>query len=150
LLLPAAAVDQILVVLGRQVGRQEAHRRHAQGALADHLKNDREPLGRSCRLDAVIGGRFGEAKDRAAVSEEGRETHGEVEAATIELGQVGDERRGGLALAPGEGLHGYYKSVVRELGWNVDLHRYSISYEAAWKDRLQTESCSVTISCYEY
>jgi hypothetical protein len=44
-------------------------------------------------------------KDIAAVGEQGREARAQIEAASIELGQVSDERGGGLPLAPGERLH---------------------------------------------
>jgi hypothetical protein len=50
-----------------------------------------------------------------------------VEATGVELGQVGDETSGGLALAPREGLELRDQLVVREKGWNLDLHNYSIS-----------------------
>jgi hypothetical protein len=119
------------VVLGREVGRQQAHGSQAEGTLTEHWQDDREPPRGPCRLDAVVGGRLGEVKDGAAICEEGREARGPVEAPGVELGQVSEQARRGFTLAPGERLHRRHEIVVGELGWvaGVGLHGQSIAYQ---------------------
>ena len=92
------------MVVGREMRGEQAHRRQAQRALAEHRQDDREPLRRPCGLDAVVGRRLGEVQNLATVIEEGREAGGAVEAAAVELGQARDETGRGLLLAASERL----------------------------------------------
>ena len=111
-----------MAIVRRKVRGEDAHRREAQRTHGEPVEDDGEPPRRACRLDAVVGFGFGQAQDFHAVREERREPRAQVEPAGVELRQVSDETRGGLALATGKGRDLGQKLGVREMGRNVDLH----------------------------
>jgi len=62
--------EQLPVVLGREVARQQAHRRQAEGTPTEHWQDHGEPPRRPRRFDAVVRSRLGEMKDGAASGKE--------------------------------------------------------------------------------
>src|SRR2546427_6752362 len=95
--------EKCSMVGGRQVRSQEPPAREVQRTLAEHVTDDRKPPANARRHDAVVRLMLGEAQNLGAVREERREARGQVEPTSVELGQVSDERGGGLTLAPGAG-----------------------------------------------
>jgi hypothetical protein len=120
------------VIIFRQLRADQPSRRQAQRALAEHPEYDWEPPRCARRFDAVVRGGLGKMKHLAAVAEEGREARGQVQAARIQLGQVSDEGGGCLSLAPGEDFHLGYQIAVGQVGWDIDLHGYSVSHWYEW------------------
>jgi len=94
-------LQQGAVVLRRQVGREEPHGREVNGTLRQQVENLREPPRRAGRLDPEVGGVLGEVEHLRAVGEQGGAALRGVEAPGVHLGEVGDELRGGQALAAG-------------------------------------------------
>jgi len=97
--------EQVAVVGGREVRREQPHRCESHGAILEHLEDHRElPRGAS-GFDAIVGGVLGEMENLRTVGEEGGEALGKVEASLIEDGEVGDKDCGRRALLLGEELY---------------------------------------------
>jgi len=94
--------QEVLVVLGGEMGSQKPRGGDAQAAGRQSFEDGRKPSRRPSGLDSVVGSVLGELENSRAVLEDRGETLAFVEAACVELGEMRDERRGGLALASGE------------------------------------------------
>ena len=77
-------------------------RAEVQGAVGEKVEDGGEPPTQASGFDAVVGGVLSEAQRPRAVGEERAVATGEVELASVELGQVADQLDGGLSLAPRE------------------------------------------------
>jgi len=102
LALAAGGGQELLVVFHRQVGSQKADRRQAEQTLGQHRHDRRKQTCRARALDPIVGSIFGEAEHRPAIREHRLVSRAFVEPTGIELGQVHDERGGGLALPIGQ------------------------------------------------
>jgi len=107
--------QQLGVVLGRQVWRQEAECREIQTPRGEPLENDRKLARHARGLYAAVGRMLGEVQDLDAVREQRRTGLAKIELPRIEFGQVSDETYGRLALASRQVLHLREECVVGEL-----------------------------------
>jgi hypothetical protein len=115
-------LQQLLVVAGRQVGRQQSQRGHVHGAARQALEHDREASSETRRLDAVVRRVLREAEHPTAVPEERRPAGRQVQAARVELGQVCHEPRRGAALLARATEDLGRELVVRQVGRDRDRH----------------------------
>ena len=98
-------IKHVPVILGCEMGSKQAHRTQVHRAIAEHLKKDRELPAGPGSLDAVIRRVLGEMEDLGAVREERGAAFGQVQAAHVEFGEMGDKDRRHLPLALREELH---------------------------------------------
>jgi hypothetical protein len=109
----AGGLEQLFMVLPRQVGRQQPQRGQVHRTFPEPLQEDRELAALPCRLDPVVGGVLGEPQDLPAVREERREPQAQVDPTGVELGQVGDKVHGGRAFVMGQSVELCDQIVVR-------------------------------------
>jgi hypothetical protein len=94
-------IEQLDVVLGRQVGREQLHSAQVDLAPADPVQEDRIGPRGPRGLDPVIGARLREVQDLGAVAEHRGAALVEVEGARLDLGEVGEQIRLDLVV-PGD------------------------------------------------
>ncbi len=127
--LPLARVpghgEQVPMVLGREVRREQPHRREGHRALSEPLQDDREPPGGPGGLDAPVGGVLGEVEDLRTVREQRRAAFGQVCPPHVQFREVRNQGRRRLPLALSEPLHPREQFGVGELshrGEQVRIH----------------------------
>ena len=91
-----------LEVIGPQMRREQPCRAEVQGAVGQQVEDGGEPSTQASGLDTVVGGVLAEPQRPRAVGEERAVSLGDVELASVELGQVADQLDRGLSLPPRE------------------------------------------------
>ena len=109
-------VEHRAMVVRRQVGRQQRHGGEGDRAAREPVEDQREPARRSSGFYAPVRGVFREVQDARAVGEQRRAALAQIEASSIELGQRGDELRGGMALGASQVRDLCQQFVVRDIG----------------------------------
>ena len=114
-----AAVDSGLdqggmISLG-EVWRQQADPRQVQSAVGEHLEDHREAAGRPSCGDALVGRPLAQVERVHAVLVHRGESLVAVEPARVHLGEVGDQLRDGLALAPHQERERGNELLVRQV-----------------------------------
>jgi hypothetical protein len=95
-------LEQLDVVLGRQVRREQLHAAQVELAPAQVIQDERIGSPGSRGLDAVIGRGLREVQNFGAVGEHRGAALLEVERAGVDLAEVGEELRLDLAVASDE------------------------------------------------
>src|SRR3990172_8859215 len=119
--------EEVTMVGGGEVRREDPDGREGHGAIREHVEDDREPPRGAGRLDAIVGGMLGEMEDLRTVGEERGKAFAEVEAAFVQDGEVADEGYGCLPLVLGEELDpGEEVPIGEVLGTREDIfaHRF--------------------------
>ena len=130
-LAPAArGLEQLTVILAREVRREDPYCRQVQGALAQPLEDDREPSDHAGRLHAVVGSVLRETETLRAISEERWIPGAQVEPSRIELRQVSHEVGGRLAREACQALDVGHELAIGKVGWTLILH--DCIYHLAW------------------
>ena len=102
LALVPSRLQKIDMVFRGQVRRKKANSRERNRPAGQELEDPREQSRRARRLDAAVGGVFGEVQDLGAVGEERRAAFAEVESSRVDFHQTGDEVRRRLTFADRE------------------------------------------------
>jgi hypothetical protein len=110
------------VVAVRQVGRQQSERGDIDGPARQLVEHDRETPNQAGRLYAVVRRVFRQMQHPAAVREERRAAGGQVQAPSVELGQVCHEVRRGAALLTCAAQDLGRELVVRQMRRDRDRH----------------------------
>lgn len=113
---PARLGQQRLEVGSGEVRSQQAQRGERQVPPGQFAEEDGKPTHRPGRLDAVVGGVLREVQGLSAVGEERGIPVRQVQAASVQLGQVGDEQGRGPALAARQPLDPAAKGAIRQAG----------------------------------
>jgi hypothetical protein len=113
------------VVLGREVTRQQPHRRERQRSVDELLEHPGKQSTRACCLDAVVRRILGQTENVAAIGEERRLAGAQVELPQVELREVGDELRGRVPLVARTARHFCDQRGVGKVGRNRDRHVHS-------------------------
>ena len=108
------------MVLVLQVRSQEPHRGQVQQPFGQHRYDHREPARGVRGLHAVVGTGFGAVQHAPAIAEQRLESARQMQAATFELDEMGDQLGTRLTRPCGEGLHSRDERVVREVAEVVD------------------------------
>lgn len=110
--------EQPFVVVPRQVGREQADGGQVDSTRREQPKYRRIPPDHLGRLHAVVGLVLRKEQHAGAIREERREAGALVQPPTVQLGQVRDQGRGGLAFTPGETRDLDLELAIGEARWN--------------------------------
>lgn len=105
-------IEHACAILGREMRRQQPHRRERQRPIVEPLENERELTG---GFDPSIRRVFGETQHLGAVGEERRAAFGQVQPADIERHQKRDELCGGVTFVGDGAAHTREEVSVRHV-----------------------------------
>jgi len=93
---------ELIEVIGPQVRSEQPRRAQVQGGVGQQVEDGGKAETQASGFDTVVGSVLGEPERPRAVGEERAIALGEVEPASVELGQVADQLDRGLSLSPRE------------------------------------------------
>jgi hypothetical protein len=115
-------LDQLLDVLRREMGSQQADRRQIQPPISDRRKEHRKLPGRPSRPDPPKGRVLGQAQLLDTVRVHGRVSRRGVQPADVHLRNMSEERRRREAIASDQRRQIAKESFVTEMGQRVVVH----------------------------
>jgi hypothetical protein len=98
----ARSGQQVQVIRGREVRREQRDRRQREIATFQHLEHNGEPAGDTGRLDATVCRVLGQMEHARAVHKERRASLTTIEPPRIDLCESRNQARGGAPLVAGE------------------------------------------------
>jgi hypothetical protein len=143
------SLEQLAVVLSRQVRSEKTYRRQIHGPVCEVHKQNRESPRGAGGFDATVGCVLGEVKHLRAVGEQRRAAFREIQSPGIELRKMSDERRRQAPFMLRQARYARKERAVRQGCYMVDprhvhpvvrfLHTTSSFHESALVTRFNTE-----------
>ena len=122
LALAAGGDQQLLMVAGRQMRGHQPHGGQVDLAGGQEREHGGIPPYELRRLHPVVGFALGQAHHIDAIRVQGREASLLMEPPRVQLGQVRDQRYGGVTFAGGQPRHGRQEISIGEMRQGLGAH----------------------------